>query len=138
MSSPFDALIAQADAAAMASFGETQDAMLRPRTRSEFAEGADSLRPARPIRGVFSDAPAEALPKGNATGAEFKGVTRMSVQKAEFWLSPAVVAAIPYRIATGDQIEFPARPGAPVYAVSDLHETNAGDLNLILVKEGGT
>lgn len=133
MSSPFDALDAALSHAVLAAFGETEQAMLRPVARSAYAVAAsDPSRPARPVRGIFSAAPVETQPKGNAVGGEWSGSTRFSSSAAEFWISAADVAAIPYRIATGDRIEFPGRAGSPAYSVADLHQTSAGDLNLIL------
>lgn len=133
MPSPFDALNAALSGAVMSTFGETADAILRPRTRSEFAEGQDPDRPARPIRGVFTDAPADPKLRGAAGGSEFSGVTRLSVQQPEFWVSAATVAALPYPIRPQDHVAFPARAGAPVYSISEIHMNDMGDLNLILV-----
>lgn len=136
MSSRFDALDAALSRAVLSTFGETVAATLRPWARSEFVEGEDATRPARPIRGVFTEAPSDAPLKGRATGAEFAGTTRLSVSVAEFWIAAADVAALPYQIKTGDRLELPGRPGAPRYSVSDAQTTDTGDINLILAREG--
>ncbi len=135
MPSPFDALDAAISGAVLSAFGESVAASLRPRTRSDFAEGADSSRPVRPIRGVFSSAPAEVKPQGNASGGEFAGATRLSVALAEFWIAAADAACIPYAIRQGDHLALPARPGSPVYSVADIQRPETGDINLIIVRD---
>lgn len=132
MPNPFDALDAAVSAVVMSAFGESEAATLRPRTRSEYATGDDPARTARPIRGVFTESHGIENLRGAATDATFSGVTRLSVQMAEFFLPAAEVAAVPYAIKQGDALAFPARPGAPVYTVSDIQRADTGDLNLIL------
>jgi hypothetical protein len=133
MSSPFDALDGALSRAVMSVFGEDLPATLRPRTRSEYAEGADSARPERQIRGVFSESHDTAQLRGAAMNAEQSGVSRLSLQLAEFFIPAEGVRAIPYAIRQGDRVAFPGRPGAPVYTISDTQKTDTGDLNLILV-----
>lgn len=133
MPSPFDALDAALSGAILSAFGEAEAATLRPRTRSEFAEGADSLRPDRPIRGVFSEAHDTAQLRGAAMSAEHSGVTRLSLQMAEFWLPASEIAALPYAIRQGDRLVLSGRAGSPAFTVSDIQRTDTGDLNLILV-----
>jgi hypothetical protein len=133
MSSPFDAMKAALSHDVMAVFGESEAVTLRPRTRSEYAEGADTSRPARPIRGVFTEAQDTAALRGAAMSSEHSGVTRLSVQMAEFWLPASEVASLPYAIRQGDKVEFAGRPGRPIYSVSDMQKAEVGDLNLILV-----
>lgn len=132
MPSPFDALDAALSSAVLSSFGE-DGAQLRPRTRSEFTEGADGSRPARSIRGVFSDGHGVEGIRGAAMGSEFAGVSRLSVQMAEFWISQADLSALPYAIRKGDQIALTGRPGVPVYDISDMQNSEVGGVNLILV-----
>lgn len=135
MSSPFDGLDGALSRAVLSTFGETVAATLRPWARSEFVEGPDPTRPTQPIRGVFTEAPNDARLKGATAGAEFSGVSRFSVSLSEFWIAAEDVAGLSYRIATGDRLSFPGRPGAPLYSVSEAHDTDNGDLNLILVRE---
>jgi hypothetical protein len=133
MPSPFDAFNARLSGAILSAFGE-ECAQLRPRVRSEFAEGADPARPARPIRGVFTEGHDDPAIRGAAMGAEFSGVSRLSVHIAEFWVPASEVSAAPYQIKKGDCIALPARKGAPVYEISDIQISEAGGLNLILVQ----
>ncbi len=133
MPSPFDALDAALSGAVLSAFGESVAASLRPRTRSEFAEGADSSRPARPIRGVFNATHGNAELRGAAKGGGFSGVTRLSVNMAEFWVPASEARAIPYEVRQKDHIVFTGRAGQPVYSISDIQPTDMGDLNLILV-----
>lgn len=132
MPSPFDALDGALSRAVMSAFGESSDATLRPRTRSEYVEGADLSRPDWPIRGVFSESHDTAQLRGAAMNAQQSGVSRFSLHAAEFFLPAEVVQAMPYAIRQGDKVAFPARPGQPVYSVSDMQRTDTGDLNLIL------
>lgn len=137
MSSPFDALDAALSGAVMSAFGETVAATLRPRTRSDFAEGDDTSRPARQIRGVFSEAAADPALRGAARGADLSGVTRLSVQMAEFWVPASELAALPYAIRQGDRLAFSGRAGAPSFTISDRHFDEAGNVNLILATSEG-
>lgn len=133
MPSPFDSLDGALSRAVMSVFGETVAASLRPRTRSEYAEAADPARPARDIRGVFSEAHDIAQPRGAATSAEFSGATRLSIHHAEFFIPASELAALPYVIRQKDHVAFPSRHGAPVYSISDMQRGDTGDLNLLLV-----
>lgn len=109
--------------------------MLRPWTRSEFADAADPDRPARQIRGVFSAAPEQSDMKGRTKGASVTGVTEFAVVACEFWVPAAEVAALPYDIRTGDRIQLTGRPGAPIYSVSVPQAYDTGDINLLLALE---
>lgn len=129
MPSPFDDLDGALSRAVMDAFGETVAASLRPRTISEYADGADPDRPARDIRGVFTEAHDVAQPRG----AEFSGVTRLSVHRAEFFIAAADLAAVPYAIRQKDRLAFPGRAGAPVYSIADMQRGDTGGLNLLLV-----
>lgn len=137
MPSPFDALDAALSGAVLSAFGETVSATLRPRTRSEYAVAADPARPERQLRGVFSAAPDDPKLRGAAMGAEFSGGTRLSVTLAEYWVAAADLAALPYAIKPGDALVFPGRAGSPVYSISDLHQNETGDVNLILTAGQG-
>lgn len=135
MPSPFDDLAADLSAAVNEAFGETVAAMLRPRVLSQYSgRTADPSRAARQIFGIFSAGAAEEKMAGASRG-EFAGSTRMATRACEFWLSAAAVAGIPYRIATGDLIEFPGRAGEPAYSVASIHASDLGDINLILTVE---
>lgn len=133
MPSPFDMLDGALSCAVMSAFGESEDAMLQPRTRSEYAEASDPARADWPIRGVFTEAHSTALLRGAVQNSEHNGVTRLSMQMAEFFLPAAYVAALPYEVRQGDKLAFPARAGTPVYVISDMQRGDTGDLNLILV-----
>ena len=133
MPSPFDNLDGALSRAVMGVFGETVAASLRPRTISEYADGADPDRPARDIRGVFTEAHDVAQPRGAAMGSEFSGVTRIAVHQAEFFITAADLAAVPYAIRQKDRLAFPGRAGAPVYSIADMQRGDTGDLNLLLV-----
>ena len=134
MPSPFDDLDAALSAAVDANFGER--AAIIPRVSGQYvARAADPGRAQRLVRGVFSLGPASDTVQGQVKGAEFSGTTRMVSGASEFWISAAEAAALGYEIAAGDVVRLDSRPGAPVYAVAAPHRTDAGDINLILVKE---
>lgn len=135
MPSPFDALDAAMDAAILGTMGETA-AVIRPHLVSQYAgKTPDPDRPVQSVRGVFSAATASDQIKGQATSSEFAGATRVVSMQPEFWMPSSVVASIPYAVRLGDLIEFPDRPGTPVYAVTALYRTDLRDLNLILVRD---
>ena len=138
MPTPFDALDAAISRAVNAAFGETTAATIQPRTRSEYAEGNDATRPARSIRGVFSEVTIETDPAGVRNGDGFDGVTKLSVVKAEFWMPAAEAAALPYAIKPGDRLTLNGRAGAPTYTVTEPRPTQAGDINLLLARESAT
>lgn len=136
MSSPFDDLMAAADAAVLGSYGETEGATLTPRLRSEYSAGAaDPERDEMTVTGVYSAGPSEGQMRGSNTGSEMVGAARFSTTAAEFWMTAAQVAAIPYEISTGDLLTMDGQPGAPRFTVSSTQRTDLGDLNLILVRE---
>lgn len=134
MASPFDDLDQMLSAAVVTTYGEA--AILTPRTASQYAvRTSDANRNAVNVWGVFSAGPGDAPIKGQTVGGEFAGSTRLSVLKAEFWMTPEQVTALGFAPAKGDKISFPGRPGAPVFAVSAVQLTNMGDTALILVRE---
>lgn len=135
MPSPFDAMDADLSAAVMDAFGETVAATIRPRVLSQYrGRTADNARPVRSLAGIFSAGPQVEQMKG-ASSAELAGSTRMATRACEFWVSAANVAALPYRIAVGDLIEFPGRAEEPAYSVARIQPSDLGDLNLLLVVE---
>lgn len=134
MPSPFDDLMADVDAAITEVFGEAEGATLRPRLNSQYAARAvDPARPALTVCGIFSAGPESSELRGMSKH-EFQGTTRLSTMTAEFWLSSAQAAAIPYEVAPGDLIEFPCRNGK-TFAIAAIQRTDLGDLNLILAVE---
>lgn len=134
MASPFDALDDLLSSAVMTAYGEA--AILRPRSSSQYAErSADADRNAVNVWGVFSAGPGDAQVKGQATGGEFAGTTRLNVMKAEFWISKDQATALAFRPAKGDAVIFPGRDGSPVYSIAAIQHTNAGDMAFILVRE---
>lgn len=134
MASPFDALDELLSASVMTAYGEA--AILTPRTSSQYAQRAsDTNRPQTNVWGVFSAGPGEQQIKGQSTGGEFAGTTRLSVMRAEFWITQEQVAALGFNPGKGDTVTFPGRTGSPVYAVAAIQNTDRGDLALILVRE---
>ena len=134
MTSPFDPLDELVSSAVQTAYGEA--AILTPRVSSQYAERAsDGDRPAANVWGVFSAGPGESQIKGNATGGEFSGATRMLLMRTEFWMNAAQVSGLGFAPARGDRIAFPGRTGMPVYAVSGVQHTDLGDTALILVRE---
>jgi hypothetical protein len=137
MSTLFDDLDAQVSGAIDAAFGEI--AVLRPRASLPYAERAeDPSRPIATVTGVFSAGPAEAPLKGGSAGAAFSGGTRIVSQSAEFWLSAETVQSLVARPQKGDALTLTGREGPPVYALSQVHPSDMGDLTLILVLEDET
>ena len=134
MVSPFDALDGLVSSAVETAYGEA--AILTPRVSSQYAQrSADDNRPAANVWGVFSAGPGESQIRGQASGGEFSGSTRMLVMRSEFWMTAAQVSALGFAPARGDRIAFPGRAGSPVYAVSGVQHTDMGDTALILVRE---
>jgi len=133
----FDDLDAQVSGTIDAAFGEI--AVLRPRVSSQYAERAeDPSREVATVTGVFSAGPAEAPLKGSTAGAAFSGGTRVVSQSAAFWLSTKTVQSLLTRPQKGDALTLTGRAGAPVYALSQVHPSDMGDLTLILVLEDET
>ena len=133
----FDDLDAQVSGTIDAAFGEI--AVLRPRVPSQYAERAeDPSREVATVTGVFSAGPAEAPLKGSTAGAAFSGGTRVASQSAEFWLAAETVQSLVARPQKGDALTLAGRPEAPVYALSQVHPSDMGDLTLILVLEDET
>ena len=134
MASPFDALDELLSSAVLTAYGEA--AVLTPRTSSQYAQRAtDEARPETNVWGVFSAGPGDQQIKGQSTGGEFAGSTRLNVMRAEFWITPEQAAALGFRPGKGDTITFPGRTGSPVYAVAAVQNTDRGDIALILVRE---
>ena len=137
MSNLFDDLDAQVSGTIDAAFGEV--AVLRPRASLPYAERAeDPSRPIATVTGVFSAGPAEAPLKGGSAGAAFSGGTRIVSQSAAFWLSAETVQSLVARPQKGDALTLTGREGPPVYALSQVHPSDMGDLTLILVLEDET
>jgi hypothetical protein len=133
----FDDLDAQVSGTIDAAFGEV--AVLRPRVSSQYAERAeDPSREVATVTGVFSAGPAEAPLKGGSAGGAFSGGTRVVSQSAAFWLSAETVQSLVDRPQKGDALTLTGRAGAPVYALSQVHSSDMGDLTLILVLEDET
>ena len=133
----FDDLDAQVSGTIDAAFGEV--AVLRPRVSSQYAERAeDPSRQVATVTGVFSAGPADAPIKGSTAGAAFSGGTRVVSQSAEFWLAAVTVQSLVDRPRKGDALTLTGREGAPVYALSQVHPSDMGDLTLILVLEDET
>ena len=134
MASPFDALDELVSSAVQTAYGEA--AILTPRVSSQYVQrSTDEGRPATNVWGVFSAGPGESQIKGQATGGEFSGSTRMHVMRAEFWMTAAQVSSLGFAPAKGDKIAFPGRAGSPVYSVAAIQHTDLGDTALILVRE---
>jgi hypothetical protein len=137
MSTLFDDLDAQVSGTIDAAFGEV--AILRPRASLPYAERAeDPSRQVATVTGVFSAGPAEGPLKGGSAGAAFSGGTRVVSQSAEFWLSAETVRSLMDRPQKGDALTLTEREGPPVYALSQVHSSDMGDLTLILVLEDET
>ena len=134
MASPFDDLDDLMSSAVLTAYGEA--ATLRPRVSSQYvARSDDPDRPETTVWGVYSATSAVAPIKGQAVGAVFRGTTRVSSKRAEFWIGAEQVAEIPFAIAKGDAISLPGQPGAPTFSIVDVQPTDMGDVNLILVSE---
>jgi len=134
MPSFFDALDEALSAVVLDAFGETEAAVLRPRMASQYTERADDPdREPVDLSGVLSVGPAVEDMRGTARHDRHTA-TRLATAAGEFWVPACVLADIPYDIAVGDLILFPARADA-AYAVVSVQRTDLGDANLILVIE---
>lgn len=115
-------------------FGE--EAILSPRRNGQYVEASpDADRMAVAVRGVFSAVAATSDLKGQARGGEFAGTTRLVAAQSTFWIASAQVAELGFRPAKGDLLRLPERSGEPYFAISAVHPTSMGDLNLLLVRE---
>ena len=134
MVSAFDAFDEQAAAATVLAFGE--DAILTRRISSQYVEPTvDAEQAAVTVRGVFSAHAANSDLRGQGRGSEISGTTRITSEQSEFWIAKEQADGLGSRPARGDQLSLPGRPGAPTFAISAIHPTNMGDLNLLLVRE---
>lgn len=130
----FDDLDRTASAALAGAFAEA--AVLRPRLNAPYTEqeaGPDTT--AVILQGVFSAGPAESRLDGPSKSGGFAGATRVSSMSAEFWVPASELADLTTRPSKGDALTLTTRPGAPVYAISQVGQTDLGDLTLILVLE---
>ena len=123
-----------ASGAVIQGFGE--DAVLIPRRGSQYVEAAtDADRMAVKVRGIFSALAATSDLRGQSRGGEFTGTTRIVSEQSAFWIAAAQVAELGFRPAKGDLLRLPERCGSPSFAISAIHPTSMGDLNLLLVRE---
>ena len=115
-------------------FGE--EAILGPRRYGQYVGASPDVdRMAVAVRGVFSAVAATTDLKGQARGGEFAGTTRLLAAQSTFWIAAAQVAELGFRPARGDLLRLSGRPGEPCFAISAVHPTSMGDLNLLLVRE---
>ena len=132
--SAFEALDVGLSAALFEAFAEP--AHLRPRRSTQYAERAvDPDRAEVTVHGVFSAGPVKDDLRGQARGGQMSGTTKLGSTAAEFWIAKAQVAALTALPVNGDTVTLTSRTGSPVYAISAVHYTDMGDLNLILVWE---
>jgi len=130
----FDDLDALTSAAVKDVFAEP--AHLRPRLSAQYAERAvDPDRAEVTVHGIFSAGPVKDDLRGQARGGQMSGTTKLTSTAAEFWIAKAQVDALTALPAKGDAITLISRVGSPVYAISAVHHSDMGDLNLILVRE---
>lgn len=136
--SDFDALIAATDDLVNGTFGNVA-ALLLPRMGDQYSDRAlDPARPQQALSGIFSEGASIEDVRGHVKGARFKGETRRRTLVTTFWISATQAAAIPYRVAIGDALQFAGRPGQRTYAISDLQPAADGSVNLILAIEDAT
>lgn len=110
--------------------------LLRPRRSTQYAERAeDPDRAEVTVLGIFSAGPVKDDLRGQARGGQMSGTTKFGATAAEFWIARAQVDALTMLPAKGDMITLTSRAGSPIYAISGVHHTDMGDLNLILVRE---
>ena len=134
MTSAFDGFDEQASAAIVLAFAE--DAILTRRLSSQYVERTvDPEQAAVTVRGVFSAHAANSDLRGQGRGSEVSGTTRILSEQSEFWIAREQADGLGFRPAKGDQLSLPGRPGAPGFAISAIHPTSMGDLNLLLVRE---
>jgi hypothetical protein len=134
MASPFDVLDELLSSAVVTAYGEA--AIITPRVSSQYAQRTnDTTRPQVNAWGVFSAGPGDQQIKGQTTGGEFAGSTRLGVMLAEFWMTKEQITALGFRPGKGDTVTLPGRAGPPVYSVAGIQDTDRGDVALILVRE---
>jgi hypothetical protein len=137
MSNAFEAMDETLSAALSSAFAEP--ALLRPRMPTQYAErSVDPDRPEAMTYGIFSAGPAQEDLRGQARGRQMSGTTKLASTAAEFWIAKAQAEELTALPAKGDAIILTGRAGRPVYAISAVHHTDMGDLNLILVRENET
>ncbi|MCA1776049.1 MAG: hypothetical protein LC676_10700 [Loktanella sp.] len=117
-------------------FAET--GVITPREREQYTSGAnDSVRPGATVFGVYTSTPgSEGV--GGPSSKERDGVTALTSEAGEFWITAARAAALGYEIKRGDRIQLTDRAGAPKYTIAAIQDTSQGDRNLLLIKEHGT
>ena len=109
MASPFDDLDDLVSSAVLTAYGEA--AVLRPRVSSQYvARSVDPDRPETTVWGVYSATNAVTPIKGQVVGEDFRGATRVSSLRAEFWIGAEQVAEIPFAIAKGGCDQLPRAP----------------------------
>ncbi|WP_223428844.1 hypothetical protein [Tateyamaria pelophila] len=132
--SVFEYLDVRVSAALASVFAEP--AHLHPRLSAQYAERAvDPDRAEVTVHGIFSAGPGQDDLRGQARGGQMSGTTKLGSTAAEFWIARAQVDALTTMPAKGDMITLTSRAGSPIYAISGVHHTDMGDLNLILVRE---
>ena len=132
MSTAFEALDETLSAALSSTFAEP--ARLLPRVSSQYAVRAtDPDRPEGTVTGIFSVGAAQQGLDGQAGG--FSGTTRVTSTSVTFWMAKTQVEALTMPPAKGDALILTNRTGQPVYGISALHQTDLGDVTLILVRE---
>jgi hypothetical protein len=132
MATHFGQLKQQAASAVILTFGEP--ALLTFRIRDVYvAPTPYNDRPAQMTRGVFSARSVE-LP-GQRTGTSTETVTQVIGPTSEFRLATPDVDNLAFLPRPGDLVTLTGRRGRPLYAVSAVHMTDVGDLNLLLVRE---
>ena len=131
----FDDLDVQVSAEITDVFAEP--VLLHPRVSSPYSERRpDPEHPDVMIEGIYSVGSAQKGLGGQASG--FSGATQVTSAVAEVWIAKAQVAALHRRPQKGDALTLTGRAGAPVYALSQVHPSDMGDLTLILVLEDET
>jgi len=131
MGSAFDALDKEISSAINAAFAEP--AIYTPRRAGQYAPHvSDADRSPVAVSIVFSESPNLEWLSGARRGSDLQGGSRMVVGDAEAWMSKDQAASLGFTTSKGDRLEFRGR----VFSVTAVYTTDAGDVSLLLVREG--
>lgn len=129
--SSFDALDAATSSAVVDLYGET--AHIIPRRAGQYSvPGGDSDRPPVAVVAVLSISPGA---DDMFFGRDNRG-SRIGHNESEVWLPKAEALKLGFKMQKGDKVSFPERDPPLEFTIAIAHQTDMGDMQLIVTKEG--
>jgi hypothetical protein len=135
MASPFDALMANVDAACDAIFGEA--VTIAPQATGNYSVRSDPERPPAIVTAIVSISPQAGDVRGQMTSEGVNQGRTTNVAPSTIWISAAAAAALGYDLKAGDLIELSSRAGTPVYRMERPAVTDLGDLEAVVTLHRG-